>query len=251
MPTVQEILAHGTWANPEGRNYEHNSGVSETCFDHLDYAGAILPALWKRRGYHDSGTLLDARREMACRWVAQHFPFVELPPAAIRPVPRYEHSRTDDGLAQHFIQDAEQAGRANREDHNFRRFFADSDQEALVADAIAATIFDNLVAISDRHMGNWLVRRHPQPGQRHIILIDNAFTFYPENYIKSSGPYQHSGYYGPNMASGHAIPEDQREALRRIVDLDLAPLGQEYALDLARLTGFKQRAQALLDLKVL
>lgn len=251
--TIQTILRNGVISEPSKKH--ENQGICRTMVSPVVYEGKTVRALFKY--YHDAeSTEREGRYEMCARFVAQHFPFVELPVAALRPLPEFSRvpwgandkkereiivAEGKLGGIQQFVTDAWVA--TNYDAHHPEGRYWGDDIEALgleesprfIRDVIAACLFDMVVYHPDKHEGNWLFRAAPKgKGKRHIVNIDHGLCFaydWDKPETACCGAYH-------NYVKGKAIPEDMRAALMNlsVAAPRLARLGlhQEYCEALAK-----------------
>lgn len=132
----------------------------------------VVPVLYKFY-YDEEYTLKEGNRELAARWCAKYFPYVDLPVATVRVLPKNkDYGEGWLGGVQQFVKDAITAD--NVETYPYPWF-----NNGAGFDGFAAGVFDVLICNTDRHSGNWLWRDNPNRArkQRHVVLIDHGHTF--------------------------------------------------------------------------
>lgn len=181
---IQRVLTNGTIVSTNTAYAQQ--GICGTFVGSAVLEQLTVPVLYKYYGDAED-TLREGNMELAARWCAQYFPYVELPPAVVRPLPKTRHFEAGIvGGVQFRITDATVARDAY--DCGWHQ-----GPHANNFDCFAAGIFDMLIANTDRHQGNWLWRESPnrKAKQRNIVLIDHGLCFrrYTRPDVSCTGSY--------------------------------------------------------------
>lgn len=216
--TIRRLLTQGTIV--PAKDTTPQQGICRTMLSRAELDGLSIPIIYKYYG-DSQATETEGKRELAARWVAERFPYVELPPATLRVLPKARNFG-DVGLGgvQLFVKGTVMGKDTNAWKDNGSGY-----------DGFAAAVFDMLVAHADRHNANWLWRHNPKRGQRHLVLIDHGLCFESWNAERYPLPTC-IGEYGYEH-KGKRFPERWLRALRRIAQeasTGLLPyIDQEYA----------------------